>query len=97
MQLDTNADVAARARAVLGQPPASNWPDVATRVRGVLGEQQVSGSELARRVGCAQRYMSRRLSGDVPFTVAELMDVAAVLHVSIARFLPEDASEPVAS
>jgi hypothetical protein len=41
--------------------------------------------------------MSRRLSGDVPFTVAELMDVAAVLHVSIARFLPEDASEPVAS
>ena len=48
----------------LSEPDTKRW-DVATQVRVVLAELQISGSELARRCGVGQRYMSRRITGEV--------------------------------
>lgn len=64
---------------------------VAARVRGVLGELNISGAELARRVGVTQSYMARRLLGRYPFTVTDLMNMADVLGVPVVRFLPTSA------
>ena len=68
--------------------------DVAARVRGVLGEQNMSGSELARRLNVSQRWLARRLAGQVGWHVALLQAVADELGVPIERFLrtPERAA-----
>ena len=68
--------------------------EVAAQVRSVLGEQNISGSELARRVGRPQRWLHRRLAGKVAWELDLLQEVADVLGVSAERFLrtPERAA-----
>lgn len=61
---------------------------VAEEVRALLGRQKISGSELARRLGFTQRYMSRRLTGETPFDIDDLEKVAKMLNVEVADLLP---------
>ena len=63
---------------------------VAERIREVLAEREVSGAELARRLGVTQSYMARRLLGKYPFAVPELVRVAGILDVPVTRFLPDE-------
>ena len=84
-RLDATSKLAAMR---LSEPDTKRW-DVATQVRVVLAELQISGSELARRCGVGQRYMSRRITGEVEFTASEIRDVARALDVSVSRLFGE--------
>jgi transcriptional regulator with XRE-family HTH domain len=59
----------------------------AVEVRAELGRQQKSASALAKDLGVSDMYMSRRLNGHVPFDLAEIEKVAAVLGVPVQQFL----------
>lgn len=60
---------------------------VAARVRGRMAELDINQQEMARLLGISQAAISRRLSADVTFDVAELDVVAKHLGVSIRYFL----------
>lgn len=62
----------------------------AEQVRAELAIQQVTGSELARRLNVSHAYVSRRLNGETPFDLRDLEAVAAALGVPTSRFLPAD-------
>lgn len=62
---------------------------VSRRVRVAMVERDISGSELARRVGMKQPYLSRRLNGTVEFRVGELKAIAIALDMPLADLLPE--------
>lgn len=63
--------------------------EVAQRVRVRLTLQRRTQSDLAGRLGLSQAGVSRRLAGQVEFTVSELATVAAFLDVPMAELLPE--------
>ncbi len=65
---------------------------VAAEVRAELARQQISQSELAKRLGVAQQTVSRRITGDIPFDIAELSKIAEILGVPFANFLGERAA-----
>ena len=65
---------------------------VAAQIRVVLDEADVSGAELARRMGVTQSYVARRLLGKTPFAVAELLRIAELLGVPATRLLPATAA-----
>lgn len=70
---------------------------IAAEVRAEMGRQNMSQQALADQLGWPQNRVSRRLNGGAaltPFTVIELMAVAAVLDVPMANFLPEAAATP---
>lgn len=52
-----------------------------------LDQKQVSGSELARRLGVSQTYVWRRLAGEVSFSVADLERIADALEMPIDDLL----------
>lgn len=54
----------------------------------------MSGTALATHMGVSQAVISRRLTGEVPFTVAELDEIARILEVPITHFLPLDDDQP---
>lgn len=60
--------------------------DVAAEVRAQLARAQYTGSRIARELGWTQRYMSRRLTGEVPFDVNDLAAIAEVLGVPVSSF-----------
>jgi transcriptional regulator with XRE-family HTH domain len=59
---------------------------VASEVRAWMGRRQRSGRSVALEVGCSEIYLSRRLTGKVPFDVADLAAIAHVLDVPMATF-----------
>lgn len=60
---------------------------VAAEVRAEMGRQRVSQRRIAEVIGLSQQAVSRRLSGEVPFDVAELGRIAAELGVLADVFL----------
>jgi len=60
---------------------------VASEVRSILGRRMVSQRELARALNVSPNYMSRRLRGELPFDVEELLAIARLLDVSIAELV----------
>ena len=60
---------------------------VAEEIRALLARRSMSGSELARRVGVTQPYMSRRLTGEIAFDVDDLQAIAEVLDVQPSDLL----------
>jgi transcriptional regulator with XRE-family HTH domain len=75
---------------MVSMQPDPHAEAVAARVRAVLGELNISGAELARRVGVTQSYMARRLLGRYPFTATDLMNIAEEIGVPATRFLPDE-------
>lgn len=61
---------------------------VVERIKAVMAERQITGVELARRLGFTQAYISRRLTGEVDFRMAELTAVAEALGVPLSQFIP---------
>lgn len=60
---------------------------VASEVRAELARQRLTQQDLADRIGEGQWWVSRRLTGTVPFAVAELVRVAEALGVPVERFI----------
>lgn len=70
-----------------GQLPAHEI--VAAEVRAELARQRISGRQAARRLGWTQQALSRRLTGDIPFNVAELAELAGLLGIEVTAFFPQ--------
>ncbi len=60
---------------------------VAAEVRAELARQRMSGRRAAAALGWTPPYLSRRLSGDVPFDIADLTALARLLDVPASNFL----------
>lgn len=60
--------------------------DVAAEVRVALARQRRTASSLALQLGWGQKYLSRRLTGEVPFDVIDLAEVALALNVPVTSF-----------
>ena len=54
-------------------------------VRALVGSAGISGSELARRMGRAQSYVSLRLNGRKAWTLDELDQIASILGISVGE------------
>lgn len=63
---------------------------IAAEVRAELARQGISQQVLADRLGWTQMRVSRRITTTVPFTVIELVAIAAALGVPLAQFLPAE-------
>lgn len=61
---------------------------VAEEIRVLLARRKMSASELARRMGVTQPYISRRLTGDTPLDVDDMATIARVLGVTVGDLLP---------
>lgn len=59
----------------------------AEEIRVLLARRRMSASELARRIGQTQPYLSRRLTGDVALDVDDLDKIAQVMGVEPAALL----------
>jgi transcriptional regulator with XRE-family HTH domain len=59
---------------------------IAGEVRAELARQQISGVELARRLGGTQSYWQRRISGAHPLDVEDLAALADLLQVPVSKF-----------
>ncbi|MDG4796172.1 helix-turn-helix transcriptional regulator [Micromonospora sp. WMMD1082] len=69
---------------------------VAAEIRAEMGRQQKSGRAVAEAMGVSHIYLSRRLTGKVSLTLADLEKVAAALGVPASTFLPSPATAAAA-
>src|SRR5215472_17069635 len=68
------------------QPAPAAHLDVAAEVRAQLARARRTGRSVALELGWTQPYISRRLTGEVPFDVNDLAAVADVLHIPVTVF-----------
>lgn len=68
----------------------SNLHRPAANVRAEMARRNVRQITVAKRLGISQAAISRRLSGETEFSVAELLQVADLLGVTAAHLLGED-------
>lgn len=61
---------------------------VLAEIRAEMGRQQKSGRAVAEAMGVTHIYLSRRLTGKVPLTLADLDRIATALSVPATTFLP---------
>lgn len=66
---------------------------VIREIKVLLIRRDMNQTDLADRIGVKQAYMSRRMTGEIPFDVYELQNIAVALGVSI-RDLFSDDDEP---
>lgn len=59
---------------------------VANEVRAWLARRRITAARAASRLGWTQPYLSRRLTGSVPFDVADLISLADLLDVAPEEF-----------
>jgi transcriptional regulator with XRE-family HTH domain len=55
------------------------------RIRTLMREHKVSQGQLATELRISQQAVSRRLAGDVDFTIGELATVARTLHTPLTE------------
>lgn len=60
----------------------------AAALRAETARANISGRELARRLGKDPAWVSRRLAGSVPVTVIDLHRIAKALNVDPAHLMP---------
>lgn len=60
---------------------------ISQRVQALLDEHSMSGSELARRLGTSQSYVSRRIRGDVPWRATDLNRIAGLVGVPVVTLI----------
>lgn len=65
---------------------------VAAEIRAWMGRLDVRQSELARRMGETDQWMSMRLKGRTPIDLNELQRIAQALGLSVLDLLPAQAS-----
>ena len=69
--------------------------DIATEVKVWMARRRMTQAELGRAAGHDQTWISKRLSGKVPMTVEDLLDLAGALNVPAVEFFR--LSDPAAS
>lgn len=62
---------------------------VAGNVRAEMARARVPQVRIAAALGLTQQAVSRRLRGEVEFTVSELATVAAELSVPVSALIPD--------
>lgn len=62
---------------------------VGDEVRAELARQRMSQLTLASRMALSQPALSRRLNGDLSFTIADLDLIARILQVPMTKLLPD--------
>lgn len=60
----------------------------ARRIKGLLGSEDVTKSELARRLGVSHTWVTNRLNGSQEIGLNELERIAEVLGVSVTDLIP---------
>jgi len=65
---------------------------VAGEVRAHLARQRISGRQAAVRLGWTAPYLSRRLTGEIPFNVADLEAIAHLLGIPVTSFFGANSS-----
>lgn len=61
---------------------------VASEVRAEMGRQRKTQAELADALGVTPHTVGRRLSGEVPFDVIEVVQIGLWLGVDPRRLIP---------
>ena len=59
---------------------------IAGEVRAWMARRRRSSRSVAAQLGCTEPYLSRRLTGAVPFNAAELATIAELLEVPVSEF-----------
>lgn len=90
---------------VCEQPTATDGLDVVTlstpssivaeETRAAMARRRMSQSALGRVTGRDRTYYTRRLTGDVPFTIDEIVELAALLGVTTRTLLGDLVKDPV--
>lgn len=62
---------------------------VAAEVRAEMARKRFSQVRLSKETGIPESTLKRRLSGQYPFDVEELVDIARALGVSPHSFIPK--------
>lgn len=65
---------------------------VASNVRAEMGRTRTAQAVIAKKMGRTQQFVSRRLTGQTPFTLEEIAEIAAILDVPVATLLGEIAA-----
>ncbi|GIJ10769.1 helix-turn-helix domain-containing protein [Micromonospora andamanensis] len=65
---------------------------ISSEVRAELARQRRPQREIADRLGISIQQVSLRLRGEVEWRVSELIQVADLLGVPVAQFLPAPAA-----
>jgi hypothetical protein len=73
-------------RVMTSQPPATDVA-VGRAVRGAIAATTLSRADVAEAMGISLRSMHRRILGELPFTVTELMTISKLCDVSLAELL----------
>ncbi len=85
----------------MAEQPSARKPGMlrektAEEIRALLGRRRMSGSELARRTGMKQPYLSRRMTGELAFDLDDLEIIARELNVTVTELLGGDSQHTVA-
>lgn len=64
-------------------------PMVGERIHAEMWRRRVTQRELGARIGVSQSTLSKKLRGQVPVTVTELVAISEVLGVEAADLLPQ--------
>lgn len=72
------------------QPPTTQT--VASRISDLMASNGVSTKALADQTGIARMTLARRLTGNSPFTIAELDALAAHFNTTTAALVSEAAA-----
>ena len=64
--------------------PASPSAHIGANVRAEMARRNVSQTTLAAALGITQAGISKRIRGQVPFTIDQLVKIAAALDVPLA-------------
>lgn len=62
---------------------------VASNVRAEMARNGVTQTALAGKLHRTQQYVSRRISGNIPFDLAELDEIAQVIGCPVSNLLNE--------
>jgi hypothetical protein len=62
---------------------------VNARIRGVLAEKKVAATAASAAIGLAETGVSKRLRGQVRWTIDELLELAKFLDVPLSQLVPE--------
>jgi transcriptional regulator with XRE-family HTH domain len=66
--------------------PKVSRESIAAEVRAQLARRRRSARSVALELGWTQRYMARRVNGEVPFNVEDLAAIAELLDVPVISF-----------
>lgn len=61
---------------------------IAGTIRAELARRKLSGRSVAGRMGMPVNTFRRRLNGEIPFDVSDLVAVADILSVPVVDLLP---------